>query len=124
MKVDDQPARSSEDRHSAASERASELRELLGRLSAGEQVDSADVDHATVRAHEAHARARMAHLAAAERHRLAAEAHERAAQVHRHAAAEGIGDVATHVSAVAIHEAARDADYEAAEVAMRMANEE
>lgn len=124
MKVQDQPAPSGEDRHTAASERAAELRELLVRLSAGEQLDSADVDHAALRAHEAHARARMAHLAAAERHRLAAEAHERAAQMHRHAAAEGIGDVATHLSAVTIHEAARDADYEGAELAMRMAREE
>nr|WP_090339031.1 hypothetical protein [Mycolicibacterium malmesburyense] len=68
--------------------------------------------------------ARIAHLVAAERHRLAAEAHERAARVHRHAAAEGIGDVATHLSAVAVYEAARDADLRACEVALRMAREE
>ncbi|KUH65749.1 hypothetical protein AU184_05555 [Mycolicibacterium novocastrense] len=124
MKVDHQLAPSDEDRHAAAVKRAAELRELSLRLSAGEQVDSADVDRAVLRAHEAHARARTAHLAAAERHRLAAEAHERAAQVHRRAAAEGIGDVATHLSAVAVHEAARDADYAGAEVALRMARKE
>ncbi|OBG91128.1 hypothetical protein A5698_21315 [Mycobacterium sp. E136] len=123
MTVDDQRSLG-DDAKAAAAKRAAELRDLNARLAVGRRVDAADVEHATLRAHEAHARARMAHLAAAERHRLAAEAHERAAQVHRRAAAKGIGDVATHLKAVAIHEAARDADYEGAEVAMRMARGE
>lgn len=108
----------------AAGERAVELQDLAARLAAGKHIDSTDVDRAQQRAREALTRARRAHLAAAEQHRHAAEAHERAAQVHRNAAARGIGDVATHLNAVAVHEAARDADYEAGEVALRLARDE
>jgi hypothetical protein len=70
------------------------------------------------------ARARRAHLASADRHIAAAEAHERAAQTHRRAAEAGIGDVKTHWEAVVVHEAARDDDYHAAEVARQLARSE
>jgi hypothetical protein len=76
------------------------------------------------RAIEAHARARRAHLASADRHLAAAEAHDRAAQTHRRAAEGGVGDVRTHWDAVVVHEAARDDDYRAAEVARRLARSE
>jgi hypothetical protein len=94
------------------------------RLTQGDPLTKLDVEAAARHAHEAHARARRAHLAAAESHRHAGEAHDRAARTHRRAASEGIGDVATHLHAVTVHEAARDHDYRAAELEAEMAARE
>ncbi|ULE32740.1 hypothetical protein [Mycobacterium sp. IDR2000157661] len=108
----------------AAAQRVAELRDLNARLKAGGRVTAVDVEAAARHAHEAHERARRAHLVAAQRHRRAAWAHDRAAQMHRTAAASGVGDVVTHLRAIEIHEAARDEDCRAAEVAQRMADSE
>jgi hypothetical protein len=66
---------------------------------------------------------RLEHLADADRHVAAAEEHERAAQTLIRAADAGIGDVTAHWQAVIVHEAARDDDYDAAELARRLARD-
>ena len=111
-------------RGEAAARRADELSELVARLAAGIPVRKRDAVSAPRHAEEAQVRARQAHSAAAHRHQRAAEAHDRAAQAHSEAAAAGVGDVAAHLEAVARHNAARDSDYRAAAVALRMAQDQ
>ena len=105
-----------------AADRAEDLGGVGNDLASGHhQPTATDVALPDHRAAQAHLRTRRGHLAAAERHRLAAEAHDRTAQTHDRAAKQGIGDVATHLKAVALHRAARDSEYRAAAADLRLA---